>query len=274
MDEDIGQPTKKKKPWYLRWWVITLAALLALAVIGQFIDSNESQSTSVAEENQEAEGSEEDEEALVTVPDVLGMDLAEAQAELEDLDLIVEKYDTKEGRSILRPSNWEVAEQDPSGGEHVNAESVINLGVNRADDEDEEKSTDTGEAVTEEEAEPELDQLSSIDDLDAYVADQYGGSAFVVPDGEMEGDIEIDVESRGSELQDKVLTIDVLTDIGDLVDFEYEDVTVTAATDSGRWGVRYNHDQVQEIAEASISDGSLIIADIWDHADASTNFAY
>lgn len=106
MDEDIGQPTKKKKPWYLRWWVITLAALLALAVIGQFIDSNESQSTSVAEENQEAEGSEEDEEALVTVPDVLGMDLAEAQAELEDLDLIVEKYDTKEGRSILRPSNW------------------------------------------------------------------------------------------------------------------------------------------------------------------------
>lgn len=109
-----GEATKQQKPWYLQWWVLVIAAGLPLVIAVQFIDFPERKP--------------------VSVPDLVGTNLSEARTELRDLDLEREEYDTEEDRTVLRSSNWEVVEQDPSEGTEVDADSVVTLGIRHQDD--------------------------------------------------------------------------------------------------------------------------------------------
>jgi hypothetical protein len=67
----------------------------------------------------------------VTVPDLVGAELDAAQAQLENLGL----QDDENGGGafgVIDPSNWQVVDQDPRAGSHVDAGSVVELDIERS----------------------------------------------------------------------------------------------------------------------------------------------
>lgn len=125
-------------------------------------------------------------------------------------------------------------------------------------------STDSSSAS--EETEPL--SITSVTDLDSHIADTYNGTAEL-----NDRDLTVTLESRGTELQDQDATLRALQDVGSS-DLDYDSVTVTSSTDDGTWGYRYSADTVHQLADTSVSDGSIVVTEIWDHADEGTNFAY
>lgn len=150
------------KPWYKRWWAIALGVFILLGVVAQFVDTDEPSAESEPEESAAPEAEEEAEEEAepVAVPDLVGMNLADARDTLSDLDLEAEEYDAEEDRNIFRASNWEVVEQDPSGGSEIEPESTVRLGVRHQDDGQEEDDPEETEAPPEEEETPENEETS------------------------------------------------------------------------------------------------------------------
>lgn len=116
------------------------------------------------------------------------------------------------------------------------------------------------------EADASLD-FPNTEALDQHLADRFGGASELTDD-----DLTIMVESKNSELQDQDRTLKVLEDVGEGVKFDYDTLTVTAQTDNGTWGYRYDHDTVDEIAEAGPAE--IVVTEIWDKADTGTNNAY
>lgn len=112
------------------------------------------------------------------------------------------------------------------------------------------------------EASPTI-EIDTTDDLDTYVDDAYNGTAEL-----FDGHLTLAVDSQGSELQDQDMTTKLLQVVGDSP-LDYDDVTITTSTGDGpTWGYRYDADTVHQIADSSIGDGSLVVTDIWDLADA------
>lgn len=112
------------------------------------------------------------------------------------------------------------------------------------------------------EASPTI-EIDTTDDLDTYIADAYNGTADLY-----DGDLTLAVDSQGSELKDQDMTVKLLQTIAE-TDIDYDTVTITTGTGDGpTWGYRYDADTVQEIGEANIGDGTLVVTDIWDQADA------
>lgn len=103
--------------------------------------------------------------------------------------------------------------------------------------------------------------------LDEHLADRFGGASELTGD-----DLTVMVESKNSELQDQDRTLKVLEDVGEGVKFDYDTLTVTAQTDNGSWGYRYDHDTVNKIAGAGPAE--IVVTEIWDKADTGTNNAY
>ncbi|MGP5484588.1 hypothetical protein ACTXMZ_16565 [Brachybacterium alimentarium] len=118
------------------------------------------------------------------------------------------------------------------------------------------------------EASPTI-EIDTTDDLDAHITDAYNGGASL-----SEGDLQVTVESRGTELMDQDTTLDALQDIGN-ADLDYDKVTVTIQASNGGWcGHRYTADTVADIAEADTSYGEIVVSEIWDYAEASTPCKY
>ena len=69
-------------------------------------------------------------------------------------------------------------------------------------------------------------------------------------------------------------TLKVLEDVGEGIEFDYDTLTITAQADNGSWGYRYDADTVDQIADADIGDGSIVVTEVWDNADTGTNNAY
>lgn len=107
----------------------------------------------------------------------------------------------------------------------------------------------------------------NVETLNEHIDERFDGTA------ELAGnDLTIMVESKNSELQDQDRTLKVLEDVGEGATFDYDTLTVTAQTDNGSWGYRYDHDTVNKIAEAGPAE--VIVTEIWDKADTGTNNAY
>jgi PASTA domain len=65
---------------------------------------------------------------LVTVPDLVGDALDDAQQQLSDLDL--DEEDNGGGVfGVVDPSNWQVVESHPKAGAHVHRGAVVELDV-------------------------------------------------------------------------------------------------------------------------------------------------
>ncbi|MGO3179477.1 MAG: hypothetical protein ACTIJR_07925 [Brevibacterium linens] len=105
--------------------------------------------------------------------------------------------------------------------------------------------------------------------LNEHIADRFNGTAELVDE-----DLTVMVESKNSELQDQDRTLKVLEDVGEGARFDYDTLTITAQADNGSWGYRYDADTVDEIADTDTGDGSIVVTEVWDKADAGTNNAY
>lgn len=112
------------------------------------------------------------------------------------------------------------------------------------------------------EASPTI-EIDTADDLDAYVGDAYNGTTEL-----FDGHLTLAVDSQGSELQDQDMTVELLQAVGDSP-LDYDDVTITTGAGEGpTWGYRYDADTVADIAGKSTTDGTLVLTEIWDMADA------
>ena len=71
----------------------------------------------------------------ITVPDLTGMPLDEAEEQLDELlDLDYPSQEvSEENRSEIRSEQWEVVDQEPAAGERVPAGTEITLNVEEAD---------------------------------------------------------------------------------------------------------------------------------------------
>jgi beta-lactam-binding protein with PASTA domain len=67
--------------------------------------------------------------SAVSVPNVVGLTLDKATAQLEDLKFEVKAVDIVDGKSILSKKNWQVMSQDPAEGAFVAKGSTVKLGV-------------------------------------------------------------------------------------------------------------------------------------------------
>lgn len=74
-------------------------------------------------------------ETLVELPDVVGLTLDKATAQLEKLDFKVKAKDVKDDKTILKKSNWQVVSQDPGKGIKLEEGRTVILGVKPLTDE-------------------------------------------------------------------------------------------------------------------------------------------
>lgn len=128
----------------------------------------------------------------------------------------------------------------------------------------------SGSNDTEADAPKEPLSFADAGDADAYFADQYGGGA-----DEHDGNVDVSIESRGTELQDQDRSANAIQDFGEGVEFDYDTLTLSIRAESGSGcGHRYTSDVVDELTGLSTSDGSLVFTEIWDYAEASTPCNY
>lgn len=85
-----------------------------------------------------------DDTEMIEVPDLVGMNLADAEDQLDELELKSDEQDiSDDDKSVWNSDNWEVVEQDPAAGEQVEADTEILLSVQHLDDAvDEEEPSD------------------------------------------------------------------------------------------------------------------------------------
>lgn len=76
-----------------------------------------------------------DTEALVELPDVVGLTLDKATDQLEKLKFKVKATDVNDDKTIVKKSNWQVVSQDPERRTKPAEGSTVNLGVKHLTDE-------------------------------------------------------------------------------------------------------------------------------------------
>ncbi|MGO1623301.1 hypothetical protein [Flaviflexus sp.] len=107
-------------------------------------------------------------------------------------------------------------------------------------------------------------EFPDVQSLNEHIADRFNGTAELVDE-----DLTVMIESKGFEMSDKGQTVKVLEDVGEGVQFDYDTLTVTAQTDNGAWGYRYDADTVTEASESEV-----LVDKAWSLADTGTNHAY
>jgi hypothetical protein len=118
------------KPFYKRWWVWTLAALVVLSATGLFGQTDDSSRTVEASSSEDTEP--------IAVPDLVGKAGDEAKDKLDELDLKADFVDeSEEDRSVVRKSNWKVESTSPKSGENAEPGSSVTLTVSKIDDDQE-----------------------------------------------------------------------------------------------------------------------------------------
>lgn len=107
-------------------------------------------------------------------------------------------------------------------------------------------------------------EFPDVEALNNHIDERFDGSAELA--GE---DLTVMIESKGFEMSDKGQTVKVLEDVGEGVEFDYDTLTITAQTDNGAWGYRYDADTVKEASE-----NEVMVDKAWSLADTGTNNAY
>lgn len=131
---------------------LTTLSIAAFLLVG--CSAEEMEAYQAEQEAAEAEEAIEVEK-LIEIPDLTSMNLADAEDQLDDLELDVDEYDVSEDdKSVWSSSNWEVVEQEPAAGEDVELHTEILLGVQKIEDEED----------TEEEAEDDASDTPEPED--------------------------------------------------------------------------------------------------------------
>lgn len=138
----FGQPPiapqtmpKKKKAWYLRWWVWVIAAFVLIGAIGSAVgggeDDKAAQSSPSASETTPASEAP----PAAEPPAVVGWSLDVAEEALVAAGFEVSSHDAREGRTVLDKGNWVVLTQELQG-------STVVLGVEKHSDSATAEATD------------------------------------------------------------------------------------------------------------------------------------
>ncbi|WP_209372594.1 PASTA domain-containing protein [Brevibacterium renqingii] len=270
---------RASKPFYKRWWVWTLAALVVLSATGVFGQTEDAPETVEASSTEEAEP--------VTVPDLVGKAGDEAKDELDDLDLKADFVDeSDEDRSVILKSNWKVESTSPKAGAEAEPGDAVTLTVSKIDDDqesaeekkaekaEEDKNAENEEKVDEEDKkakdesskEKESESESKSTDDDKFDFDYYQGEVTV--QFEIDDNFTTGLVATGAK-QDTIAALQAAK-------AKYPDYKSIVVMGSGptvdKYGnkdnsylfsVRYTRDTVEKID----FDNSALI-DIWDLRDA------
>ena len=106
-----GNPYEAKKPWYKRWWGITIIVLLAISVIGYIFTPSK------------------------TIPNTVGQTVSEARTTLEKAGF---KTITVTPETKGQDKKWKVEKQTPEAGQEEKTSTTITLTVKRDKAADEE----------------------------------------------------------------------------------------------------------------------------------------
>lgn len=105
MAETVAAHPKTKKPWYMKWWVWLIAAIVVIGGIGNLVNPA----------------------PKIEVPDLLGKPAAEATDELRELGFTVT---LKNGdQSVFQGDDYDVESSDPAAGSEAREGSKITLYV-------------------------------------------------------------------------------------------------------------------------------------------------
>jgi colicin import membrane protein len=166
------------RPWWKKKRFIIPGAALVLVVLVAAISSGGGKDdpatsptpTAIAETSVSTPTPTADEEVptTFTMPDVVGMNLQEAQDALQGVgSLLMDQTDASgQDRTQLDDSNWQVCTQDPAAGTEAPVETVVSLGSVKLDE-----SCD-GEAAV---AEPDTsgltaEQVEAVGSAESYLA--------------------------------------------------------------------------------------------------------
>ncbi|SMX98307.1 PASTA domain-containing protein [Brevibacterium iodinum ATCC 49514] len=264
-DAPQARPRQRRasKPFYKRWWVWTLAALVVLSATGLFGQTEDAPQTVEASSTEEAEP--------ITVPDLVGKAGDEAKDALDDLDLKAEFVDeSDEDRSVVRKSNWKVERTSPQAGAEAEPGDAVTLTVSKIDDDQESAGEEKAEKVEKAKDEASKEEESESDakstDDDKFDFDYYQGEVTV--QFEIDDNFTTGLVATGAK-QDTIAALQaakakypgyksiVVMGSGPTVDkYGNED-------NSYLFSVRYTRDTVEQID----FDNSALI-DIWDLRDA------
>ncbi|MCM1012715.1 MULTISPECIES: PASTA domain-containing protein [Brevibacterium] len=257
---------RASKPFYKRWWVWTLAALVVLSATGVFGQTEDAPETVEASSTEEAEP--------ITVPDLVGKAGDEAKDALDDLDLKADFVDeSDEDRSVILNSNWKVESTSPNAGAEVEPGDAVTLTVSKIDDDQEsaeekkaEKAKAEEKAKDESSKEKESESESKSTDDDKFDFDYYQGEVTV--QFEIDDNFTTGLVATGAK-QDTIAALQAAK-------AKYPDYKSIVVMGSGptvdKYGnkdnsylfsVRYTRDTVEKID----FDNSALI-DIWDLRDA------
>lgn len=225
-------------------------------------------------EQETADASETEE--LIELPNLTGMNLADAEDELDDLELATDEHDVSEDdKSVWSSKNWEVVDQDPAAGEQVEIDTEVLLGVQKIEDEEDLQ----GDATQAPEELPEgIDaQIAALQEHDDFEEAEiyYADGDDINPNTSV--NIALTIEPGWSEstmcTTARDLTIEGLQFLRDNVDEPYEEAVFTFTSNSeedatgdsttlSMANVTYEHDTVQ-----NIDDDSANTLNIWEAAD-------
>lgn len=101
---NVGNPHKAKKPWYKRWWGLTIIVLLAIGVIGYIFTPSK------------------------PIPNTVGQTVSEARTTLEKAGF---KTITVTPETKGQDKKWKVEKQTPEAGQKEKTSTAITLTVKR-----------------------------------------------------------------------------------------------------------------------------------------------
>lgn len=129
-DPAVAQPktTKTTKPWYMKWWVWLIAAVVILGAIGNLVNPA----------------------PKVEIPELTGLPAAEASEQLKELGFKVSMKSPE--RTVLVGDDYDVESSDPAAGDEAAEGSRVTLNVVEATERLAEEAAEA-ERIKEEEAE-------------------------------------------------------------------------------------------------------------------------
>lgn len=145
-DPAVAQP-KTTKPWYMKWWVWLIAAVVILGGIGNLVNPA----------------------PKVEMPDLTGLPAAEASEQLKELGFKVTLKSPE--RTVLVGDDYDVESSDPAAGKEVAEGSRVTLNVVEATERLAAEAAEEERVKEEEQAKKEADRQAAEEKRQAEAAE-------------------------------------------------------------------------------------------------------
>lgn len=151
MTESAMTQEQTKKPWYKKWWVIAIAAIIVIGVISSIINPA----------------------PKIAIPDLAGTPANEASESLKDLGFRVSLQNDE--RPVISGTDFDVESSTPAAGEEVREGSKVTLHVAEATERLAAEAAEAERVKEEEAAKKEAERLEAEQKRKAEAAEQAAG---------------------------------------------------------------------------------------------------